>query len=60
MSERGMGMKKIVLLGLTISLVCGVSVPAQAADLAPSIVVIDTGTDPALFPGKIVAEACFL
>ena len=53
-------MRKIVLLGLTISLVCGVSAPAQAADLAPSIVVIDTGTDPALFPGKIVAEACFL
>ena len=45
---------------LVIAGVFGAQVPVHAADPAPSIVVIDTGTDPALFPGKIVAEACFL
>ena len=53
-------MKKIVALLLVIAGVVGVQPPLHAADIAPSIVVIDTGTDPALFPGKIVAEACFL
>jgi hypothetical protein len=55
-----MDLKKLVALAVVITGVVGVQAPVQAADLAPSIVVIDTGTDPALFPGKIVAEACFL
>ena len=53
-------MKKIVALLLVFAGVVGVQPPLHAADIAPSIAVIDTGTDPALFPGKIVAEACFL
>jgi len=53
-------MKKFIAVVLVIAGVVGVQAPALAADPAPSIVVIDTGTDPALFPGKIVAEACFL
>ena len=53
-------MKKFVALIFVIADVAGVQAPVYAADPAPSIVVIDTGTDPALFPGKIVAEACFL
>ena len=60
MSEWGMNMKKLIAVALVIAGVFGVQVPVHAADPAPSIVVIDTGTDPALFPGKIVAEACFL
>ena len=60
MSEWGMNMKKLIAVALVIAGVFGVQVPLHAADPAPSIVVIDTGTDPALFPGKIVAEACFL
>ena len=53
-------MKKIVVLLLLVAGLVGVQVPAFSVDIAPSVVVIDTGTDPALFPGKIVAEACFL
>jgi len=53
-------MKKIVALLLVFAGVVGVQPPLHAADIAPFIAVIDTGTDPALFPGKIVAEACFL
>ena len=60
MSEWGMNMKKLITVALVIAGVFGAQVPVHAADPAPSIVVIDTGTDPALFPGKIVAEACFL
>ena len=60
MSEWGMNMKKLIAVALVIAGVFGAQVPVHAADPAPSIVVIDTGTDPALFPGKIVAEACFL
>ena len=60
MSEWGMNMKKLIAVALVIAGVFGTQGPVHAADPAPSIVVIDTGTDPALFPGKIVAEACFL
>jgi hypothetical protein len=60
MSEWRMEMKKLIAVSLVITFVFGAQVPVHAADPAPSIVVIDTGTDPALFPGKIVAEACFL
>ena len=42
----------VVLFGTTV-------VPVQA-EPAPSIAVIDTGTNPALFGDKVVAEACFL
>ena len=53
-------MKKLIILICTLAMVTTGTLPTHAADIAPSIVVIDTGTDPALFPGKIVAEACFL
>lgn len=53
-------MKKLIALICTLTIVMTGALPAKAVELAPSIVVIDTGTDPALFPGKIVAEACFL
>ena len=53
-------MKKIMILICTLTMVTTGTLPTHAAEIAPSIVVIDTGTDPALFPGKIVAEACFL
>jgi len=53
-------MKKflISLMAMVPVVVC--AVPAHSVDVAPSIVVIDSGTDPALFGKKIVAEACFL
>lgn len=53
-------MKKLVSLVVVMSGMFAIQLPVQAAEIAPSIAVIDTGTDPALFPGKIVAEACFL
>lgn len=53
-------MRKLISVVFVVSGVFGAQYPVHAADPAPSIVVIDTGTDPALFPGKIVAEACFL
>jgi hypothetical protein len=53
-------MKKLVVGFLLVASVTGIQTQSYAADPSPSIVVIDTGTDPALFPGKIVAEACFL
>jgi len=53
-------MKKLMILICTLTMVTTGTLPTHAAEIAPSIVVIDTGTDPALFSGKIVAEACFL
>jgi hypothetical protein len=53
-------MKKLTTLICTFAMVATGALPAKAVDPAPSIVVIDTGTDPALFTGKIVAEACFV
>jgi hypothetical protein len=53
-------MKKLVILVCSLTMITTGALPATAVDVAPSVVVIDTGTDPALFPGKIVAEACFL
>jgi len=53
-------MKKLLILVCGLTMVATGALPTNAAEIAPSIVVIDTGTDPALFPGKIVAEACFL
>jgi len=53
-------MKKLVILVCSLTVITTGALPATAVDVAPSVVVIDTGTDPALFPGKIVAEACFL
>ena len=53
-------MKKLMILICALTMVTTGTLPTHAAEIAPSIVVIDTGTDPALFPGKIVAEACFL
>ena len=53
-------MKKLLILICSLTMITTGALPAKAVDVAPSIVVIDTGTDPALFPGKIVAEACFL
>ena len=52
-------MKKVLAILVTL-LVTANFVPALATDLSPSIAVIDTGTDPALFGNKIVAEACFV
>ena len=60
MSEWSIDMKKFVLVVVAILGLVGIQVPAHSADVPASVVVIDTGTDPALFPGKIVAEACFL
>lgn len=53
-------MKKLMTVILVLSSLVSSPTPVSAAEPAPAIVVIDTGTDPALFPGKIVAEACFL
>ena len=53
-------MKKLLILICSLTMTATGTLPAKAGDVAPSIAVIDTGTDPALFPGKIVAEACFL
>ena len=53
-------MKKLTILICTLAMVATGALPAKAVDVAPSIVVIDTGTDPALFGSKIVAEACFV
>jgi len=53
-------MKKLMILICSLTMITTGALPATAVDVAPSVVVIDTGTDPALFPGKIVAEACFL
>lgn len=51
-------MKKIIFFLVTVFSV-GTLTPTHA-DVAPSIAVIDSGTMPALFGDKIVAEACFL
>lgn len=51
-------MKKTIFFLVTAFLI-GTTSPIHA-DVAPSIVVIDTGTNPSLFGDKIVAEACFV
>ena len=45
---------------LVTTLVSGVALVPVRADVPPSIAVIDTGTNPALFKDSLVAEACFL
>ncbi|MEI7550075.1 MAG: S8/S53 family peptidase [Actinomycetes bacterium] len=45
---------------LVTTLVSGVALVPVHADVPPSIAVIDTGTNPALFKDSLVAEACFV
>lgn len=52
-------MKKIMKVILITAMLLPVS-PVIAADTAPVIAVIDTGTNAELFPGSIVTEACIV
>ena len=52
-------MKKLIYFLVAVFLT-GIAVVPTHAEPAPSIAVIDSGTNPSLFADKIVAEACFV